>query len=326
MALRGQDKAGMPGSLFYNPMNRDSPSKVPSASIVPGLSERRKDHQSATTQILDQQGHILHQSQKTTRDTDQSTDPIPVPESATTVTTSAINADPTPSRSISRSPPPTLTTPAISYRECLKNHAATMGGHVVDGCGEFMASGEEGKPESLRCAACGCHRNFHRKEIDGAPNYLANSHHKNNSQITALPHHHLHHQQVSTSLPQPQSSFHQHLRQYLGTTPTAPIMMTFGGAAAESSSEDLDIFRSNLQVQASIHPSSSSKKRFRTKFSHEQKEKMMEFAEKLEWKIQKQNENEVQQFCSQLGVKRKVFKVWMHNNKQAMKKKQLEEI
>jgi ZF-HD class homeobox domain-containing protein len=49
---------------------------------------------------------------------------------------------------------------------------------------------------------------------------------------------------------------------------------------------------------------------------------MMEFAEKLGWRIQKQDEQEVQQFCSQVGVKRKVFKVWMHNNKQSMKKKQ----
>lgn len=102
------------------------------------------------------------------------------------------------------------------------------------------------------------------------------------------------------------------------------MMMSFGGGgvAAESSSEDLNIYQSNLQGQTSMQPS-MSKKRFRTKFSHDQKDKMMEFAEKLEWRIQKQDEQEVQQFCSQVGVKRKVFKVWMHNNKQAMKKKQM---
>ena len=52
------------------------------------------------------------------------------------------------------------------YRECLKNHAVGIGGHAVDGCGEFMAAGEEGSIDALRCAACGCHRNFHRKESD----------------------------------------------------------------------------------------------------------------------------------------------------------------
>ncbi|GAU18523.1 hypothetical protein TSUD_233950 [Trifolium subterraneum] len=51
------------------------------------------------------------------------------------------------------------------YRECLRNHAASMGSHVVDGCGEFMPSGEEGTPQSFLCAACNCHRNFHRKHI-----------------------------------------------------------------------------------------------------------------------------------------------------------------
>ncbi|KAK8481301.1 hypothetical protein V6N12_020156 [Hibiscus sabdariffa] len=50
---------------------------------------------------------------------------------------------------------------------------------------------------------------------------------------------------------------------------------------------------------------------------------MVEFAEKLGWRIQKQDEQELQQFCAQVGVKRQVFKVWMHNNKQAMKKKQM---
>ncbi|XP_010326742.1 uncharacterized protein [Solanum lycopersicum] len=67
--------------------------------------------------------------------------------------------------------PPSTTsvsdiTSSIRYRECLKNHAASMGGHALDGCGEFMPSGEEGTPGALKCAACNCHQNFHRKEID----------------------------------------------------------------------------------------------------------------------------------------------------------------
>lgn len=54
--------------------------------------------------------------------------------------------------------------PEASYKECLKNHAASLGGHAVDGCGEFMLSpiATPSDPSSLRCAACGCHRNFHR--------------------------------------------------------------------------------------------------------------------------------------------------------------------
>nr|GEW72849.1 cytochrome P450 71B34-like [Tanacetum cinerariifolium] len=31
----------------------------------------------------------------------------------------------------------------VRYKECLKNHAASMGGKATDGCGEFLPSGEE---------------------------------------------------------------------------------------------------------------------------------------------------------------------------------------
>lgn len=55
----------------------------------------------------------------------------------------------------------------IRYVECQKNHAANIGGYAVDGCREFMASGEDGTTAALTCAACGCHRNFHRREVDG---------------------------------------------------------------------------------------------------------------------------------------------------------------
>lgn len=52
---------------------------------------------------------------------------------------------------------------SAQYAECQKNHAANVGGYAVDGCREFMADGEEGSSSALRCAACGCHRNFHRR-------------------------------------------------------------------------------------------------------------------------------------------------------------------
>lgn len=52
----------------------------------------------------------------------------------------------------------------IRYGECQKNHAASIGGYAVDGCREFMANGREGTSGALTCAACGCHRNFHRRQ------------------------------------------------------------------------------------------------------------------------------------------------------------------
>ncbi|EFJ12039.1 hypothetical protein SELMODRAFT_38997, partial [Selaginella moellendorffii] len=54
---------------------------------------------------------------------------------------------------------------AVRYRECLKNHAAGIGGHALDGCGEFMPNKED--ESSMRCGACDCHRNFHRREVEG---------------------------------------------------------------------------------------------------------------------------------------------------------------
>ncbi|KAJ8430074.1 hypothetical protein Cgig2_008521 [Carnegiea gigantea] len=51
----------------------------------------------------------------------------------------------------------------VGYAECQKNHAASIGGYAVDGCREFMASGAQGTSNALLCAACGCHRSFHRK-------------------------------------------------------------------------------------------------------------------------------------------------------------------
>ncbi|CAO2211050.1 unnamed protein product [Urochloa humidicola] len=57
------------------------------------------------------------------------------------------------------------------YRECLKNHAASLGGYALDGCGEFTPApdADPADPASLRCAACGCHRNFHRRLHEAPP-------------------------------------------------------------------------------------------------------------------------------------------------------------
>ncbi|XP_068660239.1 zinc-finger homeodomain protein 11-like [Aristolochia californica] len=123
------------------------------------------------------------------------------------------------------------------YRECLRNHAASLGSYATDGCGEFTPS----EPSGLQCAACGCHRNFHRK-------------------VVAVRH-------------------------------------------IQAESEESDPV---------------GKRRVRTKFSPEQKEKMHEFAEKIGWRIQrrdKEDQMEIQRFCKAIGVSRQVFKVWMHNHK-----------
>ncbi|KAF3446324.1 hypothetical protein FNV43_RR11503 [Rhamnella rubrinervis] len=226
---------------------------------------------------------------------------------------------------------PKLKTPStanIRYRECLKNHAANIGGNVFDGCGEFMPCGEEGTLEALKCAACDCHRNFHRKEIDGESQYSPGSR-RSSLMLSPL--------QLPPPLPSPTSALHHHHHHqkfpmgfHNNNVPTAPIIQPMnvaygsgGGGGTESSSEDLNVFHSSVEAHhLPAQPFSLSKKRHRTKFTQEQKERMLEFAEKMGWRIQKQDEDEVERFCAEVGVKRQVLKVWMHNNKSTIKKQQ----
>ncbi|KAJ9678067.1 hypothetical protein PVL29_022833 [Vitis rotundifolia] len=135
------------------------------------------------------------------------------------------------------------------YRECLRNHAASLGSYATDGCGEFTLDATS--PGGLLCAACGCHRNFHRKLIS--------------------------------------------------STPFAEGRQQQSAAAVESPESER---------------SGGHKKRLRTKFTADQKEKMLAFAEKIRWKMQrKEEEDEIERFCRGVGVSRQVFKVWMHNHK-----------
>lgn len=281
MEVRRQDKEmGMPVAYNHPPPKTDtSSSKIPANSLAGDQNTLLSDGDA----VINTYRHQLNPQKGRDLDTDLA------PTPAADRSTSQIPPGPTP-------PQPAL----VRYKECLKNHAVTVGGHVLDGCGEFMPNGEEGTPGALKCAACDCHRSFHRKETNGESQYVANNHYP----VTS-----------NRSLRENIPSLPQH------RTANAPVMMTFGGSSgggqAELSREDLMVYQTNATGQSSV-----SKKRRRTKFNQDQKNKMMEFAERLGWKIQKQDEEEVQQFCAQWGVQRQVFKVWMHNNKQAMKKKQ----
>ncbi|CAN8274033.1 unnamed protein product [Cochlearia groenlandica] len=180
----------------------------------------------------------------------------------------------------------------IKYRECLKNHALNIGGHAVDGCCEFMPLGEDGSLDALKCAACGCHRNFHRKETENAGRA-----HRVPTYYNRPPH-----------LPPPGGYLHQ---------------ISHGAAAAGQ------LYRppvASADEEDTSNPSSSggggtTGKRFRTKFTAEQKEKMLAFAERLGWRIQKHDDMAVEQFCMETGVRRQVLKIWMHNNKNSLGKK-----
>lgn len=208
----------------------------------------------------------------------------------------------------------------VRYRECLKNHAATMGGNATDGCGEFLPSGEQGTLQALTCSVCNCHRNFHRKEIEGEPSscdyYFDTRVGKKlilGHQRSILGPESLGYPPGYPTRPPPQGHPHPHPHHHqmimsynmggLGSLPSESDEQEDGGGGGGGGLPQM------------------GRKRFRTKFSQEQKEKMLNFAEKVGWKIQKQEESVVQQFCQEVGVKRRVLKVWMHNNKHNLAKK-----
>ncbi|KAG7633974.1 ZF-HD homeobox protein Cys/His-rich dimerization domain [Arabidopsis suecica] len=193
--------------------------------------------------------------------------------------------------------PKTRVDQGAKYRECQKNHAASTGGHVVDGCCEFMAGGEEGTLGALKCAACNCHRSFHRKEVYG---------HMNSKQDYQL--------MITPAFYSSNSSYKPRVMH-----PTGEI-----GRRTSSSSEDMKKILShrnqNVDGKSLMMMMMRKKKRVRTKINEEQKEKMKEFAERLGWRMQKKDEEEIDKFCRMVNLRRQVFKVWMHNNKQAMKR------
>lgn len=133
---------------------------------------------------------------------------------------------------------------AVSYRECRRNHAASIGRYAYDGCGEFLKAGKDGTKEAFHCAACGCHRSFHRKEL-------------------------------SLSV----ASVHRRRRHH-------------------------DHEHKNYKAKTK-----------RTKITEEQKSKMRRFADKLGWKPRRHDEEEVGKFCGEVGITRKMFKVWLNNNR-----------
>ncbi|XVF64864.1 hypothetical protein PTKIN_Ptkin09bG0200700 [Pterospermum kingtungense] len=201
----------------------------------------------------------------------------------------------------------------IRYRECLKNHAVSIGGQAVDGCGEFMAAGDEGTLDALKCAACNCHRNFHRKEAEG----------EGGTNNVYYPHHHQqqHHTQFSAYYRAPPPAGYLHLTPP-PTHHNRPLALpAASGGGGGYSREDEDVSNPSSSGGGGGGGSGGLKKRFRTKFTQEQKDKMLGFAERLGWRIQKHDEAAVEQFCEETGVKRHVLKVWMHNNKHTLGKK-----
>ncbi|KAM0892014.1 hypothetical protein ACQ4PT_026039 [Festuca glaucescens] len=213
----------------------------------------------------------------------------------------------------------------VRYHECLRNHAAAQGGHVVDGCGEFMPvptmdEHDGGGAHALRCGACGCHRSFHRQ--DGGHQHYQQHHRFPLLSAPATPT--TPRVPLLMPPPYPYGASHPH---------SAPPPLPYhyrphhqqqhtpsGGTTTESSSEDRGLGPPSTSAQGERR-----RKRFRTRFTAEQKEQMLALAERVGWRMQKQDDALVEHFCALAGVRRQVFKVWMHNNKHHHGRRQQQE-
>ncbi|KAJ4840334.1 hypothetical protein Tsubulata_049698 [Turnera subulata] len=210
--------------------------------------------------------------------------------------------------------PPILPPPqqhhhqvGASYKECLKNHAASLGGLALDGCGEFIPRHSTTTPfdptTSFTCDACGCHRNFHRRVEPTATG-------TNEPPAAVPPPPPLLHW---TTSPSPESTSPG------PASPTPPCFHSSPASRALLALATGPSLPSDPTHLAQHHPSLNppGRKRSRTKFTPEQKQRMYGFAEKMGWRLHRggTNEKAMVEFCSEVGVNRGVFKVWMHNNR-----------
>ncbi|KAI3748033.1 hypothetical protein L6452_10847 [Arctium lappa] len=215
----------------------------------------------------------------------------------------------------SHNPPPAASV----FGKCFKNHAASTGGYALDGCREFMATPTSTPTDltSLNCDACGCHRNFHYNEVDQLQLPVERGN------IIECPYQHQH-QYHDHHPPTPTTSRLVAMANNSGTPdspspapisssyyPTPPHMF-FAFNPGFPAPEPADKNRWSILTTGS---NGIRKKRFRSKFSQDQKAKMQEFAERIGWKMPKREEEMIVGFCNQIGVDKGVFKVWMHNHK-----------
>ncbi|CAN8293470.1 unnamed protein product [Cochlearia groenlandica] len=158
------------------------------------------------------------------------------------------------------------------YRECMRNHAAKLGSYAIDGCREYSkpATGD-------LCAACGCHRSYHRRvDVESFP------------QIT------------QTRFP------YSSLRRVKQLA-----RLRWKAAAAEEEVTEDDEETSAEERMTVVQ------RRRKSKFTAEQKEAMREYAVKLGWTLKDKREirEEIRVFCDGIGVSRYHFKTWVNNNK-----------
>ncbi|XP_030529128.1 zinc-finger homeodomain protein 5-like [Rhodamnia argentea] len=149
-----------------------------------------------------------------------------------------------------------------------------MGKYMVDGCREYCPKNPN---TDLLCAACGCHRNFHRKVTifdlemtETSGNYSPGG------------------QNIITPK---EESFDLEV---------ALPMLDTGGEDERSN---------QLVTSAQQH-----KIKPESEFMDELVDQMRAFSERLGWSTRyRTREDEIKGFCAHMGISRTVFKTWLHS-------------
>ncbi|KAG8047389.1 hypothetical protein GUJ93_ZPchr0008g13510 [Zizania palustris] len=209
-------------------------------------------------------------------------------------------------------------------------------------------------PALLMCAACGCHRNFHRRlpEKPPSPPLLALPPPQPLAPVAAPQVDRVHcSRERGEEAPQvnrvhgggrdddddeDNSEDSDDGLDYEDDQPASPVlapaalppgyvpsathrMLPLGtgapGSAPAVSSRSPYLTPSPMSAPGVASAAAAVRKRFRTKFSPEQKQRMQALSERLGWRLQKRDEAVLEACCHEISVGKGVFKVWMHNNK-----------
>jgi ZF-HD class homeobox domain-containing protein len=163
------------------------------------------------------------------------------------------------------------------YRECMRNHAAKLGTYASDGCCEYTP--DDGQPAAMLCAACGCHRNFHRKAFlaDAAAGAHGGVHGAMLPSPGASPGYGMHHMAIAAA----------------GMGGDAGAHGSGSGGRRRTRTKFTDEQKERMARLA---------ERLGWRMPKREPGRAL-------------GDDEVGRFCREIGVTRQVFKVWMHNHK-----------
>ncbi|KAG8368824.1 hypothetical protein BUALT_Bualt15G0086900 [Buddleja alternifolia] len=204
----------------------------------------------------------------------------------------------------------------VMYKECLHNHAAQTMGHFLDGCGLFEASGPNGTTEAMVCAACHCHRNFHRRVEVELPQTIPPP--LPQPQLTPA---------SSPRIPDPHPQPHTNQEPSTSHQPTnAPSPVIIGqaidraqGMPIRSRSLPNPPFRfSGVQIQEASERQVVERRAEvpRKRLSREQTERLKAISESNNWKLFRHySKEEIVGVCSEVGITRMALKNWINNQR-----------